>query len=647
MRRLTGSSRLAGPARRRRGYTIVELLVATTLTLILLGMVAVIFGAVSRSVHQSRAVLEMTSRLRAAKARLELDLEGVTALMVPPRRPEGGEGYFEFREGPIGPWIPPHLVARDTDRPRPPDAVDPVPYEPDATVVDFDDVLMFTSRSRKGPYVGRYRDTTLQSEEAEIIWFLRGRTLYRRLLLVAPQRMSDLDNNRDSNSDPTDYNGVIDSVDLTDAAGATHAFHEWYDLSARPEVDPTGTTAGLAIRPGWGWVLNSLGDLTKRENRYAHRVHPIDSFPFSMSRWGQLGLPTLRESAHPDWMTWANAAGMPAVTPIDVAADPTRPFDLWNEPHPWPEVDPVTGTLAAFQGTGMGERVAEDVILTNVIGFDVKVWDPKAPVLRAIRNDGGTPASAPADLMDDPTSDSVLLTPGDPGYPNALAHFWVAWSYPPATRPPAYRRYLPPGSDPYGRSGAWGAYVDLNYAAYAAAEYASIGVVPTYQSDFSGPNHARSQLTLAPVYDTWSLHYENNAAWIDLNGNGVFDTGEQFGDEDGDGLVDEGTDGFDNGNGIDDDGDGMIDEDGWNGLDDDGDGQVDEDDTYKNGIVDDGPDVDLDGDGLYTSPGEMGEWETMPPYFAPLRGIQVEIRTFEPDSRQVRTVTLVMDFVTK
>ena len=24
----------------------------------------------------------------------------------------------------------------------------------------------------------------------------------------------------------------------------------------------------------------------------------------------------------------------------------------------------------------MGPRVAEDVILTNVIGFDVKVWDP-------------------------------------------------------------------------------------------------------------------------------------------------------------------------------------------------------------------------------------------------------------------------------
>ena len=28
-----------------------------------------------------------------------------------------------------------------------------------------------------------------------------------------------------------------------------------------------------------------------------------------------------------------------------------------------------------------GTRIADDVILTNVIGFDVKAWDPTAPIL--------------------------------------------------------------------------------------------------------------------------------------------------------------------------------------------------------------------------------------------------------------------------
>ena len=42
---------------------------------------------------------------------------------------------------------------------------------------------------------------------------------------------------------------------------------------------------------------------------------------------------------------------------------------------------------------------------------------------------------------------------------------------------------------------------------------------------------------------------------------------------------------------------------------------------------------------------DMGERETMPPYSAPLRGIQVRIRVYEPDSRSVREVTLRQNFV--
>ena len=34
-----------------------------------------------------------------------------------------------------------------------------------------------------------------------------------------------------------------------------------------------------------------------------------------------------------------------------------------------------------------------------------------------------------------------------------------------------------------------------------------------------------------------------------------------------------------------------------------------------------------------------------PPYATPLRGIQVKIRVYEPDSRQVREVTVTQSFV--
>ena len=41
------------------------------------------------------------------------------------------------------------------------------------------------------------------------------------------------------------------------------------------------------------------------------------------------------------------------------------------------------------------------------------------------------------------------------------------------------------------------------------------------------------------------------------------------------------------------------------------------------------------------------EKPSSPPYPAPLRGIQIKIRIFEPDSRQIREVTIEQDFLPK
>jgi len=116
-----------------------------------------------------------------------------------------------------------------------------------------------------------------------------------------------------------------------------------------------------------------------------------------------------------------------------------------------------------------------------------------------------------------------------------------------------------------------GAYVDLDYALGNAG------------TPFDGPGVIRPGVpstTGVLYYDTWSTHYEKDG--IDQNGDGVIDSGT-------------------------------------NGFDDNG-----------NGVVDD--------------PTEM---ETSPPYPAPLRGIQIKIRCFEPDSRQIREVTVVQEFLPK
>jgi hypothetical protein len=41
------------------------------------------------------------------------------------------------------------------------------------------------------------------------------------------------------------------------------------------------------------------------------------------------------------------------------------------------------------------------------------------------------------------------------------------------------------------------------------------------------------------------------------------------------------------------------------------------------------------------------EWQYAPPYPYPIRGIQVKIRVFEPDSKQIREVTVAQDFLPK
>jgi hypothetical protein len=41
----------------------------------------------------------------------------------------------------------------------------------------------------------------------------------------------------------------------------------------------------------------------------------------------------------------------------------------------------------------------------------------------------------------------------------------------------------------------------------------------------------------------------------------------------------------------------------------------------------------------------VGEYETTPPYDKPLRGMQVLIRTYEPDSRAIRQVRVNQHFL--
>lgn len=452
-----------------RGFTLIEMLVSLAITLIMMGAVVTLFGVVSESVSGARSAIEMADRLRGAKEQLQLDLQGVTATMKPPLRPEMDQGYFEIIEEERSDAINgvENTIVGDFD-------------DHLLLIGDTDDKLMFTVRNRSAPFLGKANGAVVESPVAEVIYFLaqdntnsppvvfdatttsptRLYTLYRRVLLVAPS---------------------VGDQPISDE------YYNLYDVSARPFP----STAPTAMRP------NTLGDLTKRENRFGH----TNAWMFPL--WGP---------ANPTYGPAYNAR----VAPLGTDTSPS------------------------------GVRVGDDILLTNVLSFDVGVWDPGAPVYY--------------------DATGVAIEPSDPGW------------YPPTGTPISY-----------------GAYVDLGYG--KSATYTPLTGAPIPSFIKVNPNILATQTGFTQVvtdprtFDTWSLHYENDG----LTSTGVAVTA----------------------------GNGDL---ATNGLDDDGDGLVDERDL--------------------ATPASS-EYDTHPPYVAPLRGIKVTIRTYEPSSQQVREAVVIQNFDTK
>ena len=176
----------------------------------------------------------------------------------------------------------------------------------------------------------------------------------------------------------------------------------------RPDIGPINSTGtrfydsydlSAHLNGSGQMVANSLADLCYRENRYGHLTSPA---------------PFLIQSA--------------ALAPFS-SSDP---------------------------------RFGEDVVLTNVLSFDIKVWDPLVP----LRYDSHATTAVPG----------TPLVPSDYGYSGGAG-------FSPAI---------------------YGAYVDLNYSGTVNSTY------------FSGPYYGNGQLSLLSAtansgyatYDLWPAGYE-------------------------------------------------------------------------------------------------------------------------------------------
>jgi hypothetical protein len=188
-------------------------------------------------------------------------------------------------------------------------------------------------------YRGLVNNKVRESNFAEIVWFVRGTTLYRQARLIIGD-----DENLKTEYSPTDPT----------ANAIPSGFHNTNDVSV---AESNGKL-----------FFNKLSDLAKRENRFAHHYVGIPTFPFPHDlQYRELRLPTMAELD----------GGFSLSTPI---THPTQyRVDLWNNPN-YAANTAKPSLSSNANGTGWlvddGDRRGEDIVLTNVISFDIKVWNP-------------------------------------------------------------------------------------------------------------------------------------------------------------------------------------------------------------------------------------------------------------------------------
>ncbi len=242
---------------RRRGVTLVEMLVTLAILLLMMTVIVQIFQAATGALNSAQVYQELDNQLRLLDLTIRSDLGGVTCKLTPPNNPKNNTGYLEYGENEFA----------------------------DVQGEDSDDYIRFTAKAPAGqPFTGRMwiraayaaanggtntyqppQPITITSEYAEIIYFLRNGNLYRRVLLVAPALQSTIEpsvNNVNPGLNLPNGAGFFPIAlggDPVNLVGNQVSWQAVNDLSAHPATRGMATTNSV--------ILNTLGDLTNRENR--------------------------------------------------------------------------------------------------------------------------------------------------------------------------------------------------------------------------------------------------------------------------------------------------------------------------------------------------------------------------------------------
>lgn len=415
-----GTQRRTRPPQQRRGFTLVEMLVAVALVLLLMTLFAQVFQIAGSSVSTQRGLMENDQRARSVQTLLKGDLDKRTFRYLVPftvnedltssgAKLAQRRGYFYISE---------NVVGNDTD--------DVLAFTVDARVVnDSADTSDFFGRAfplatvRGIPNQPEGDDSRLDSNftgtspAAEVVYFLRAGNLYRRVLLIR-NASSRFDNDQPT---LTNSDGEFEIFSLSDGSGLMspppkyrgglggNNFWIDYDYSAHPRaVLASGggaflhdgcffnTTDTLTIPLSLPTYSQMTGEtdyqivrpIAYPANRFGHSfayLNGLVSSPANPPFGGQpreydssgnfVGRLTMEETSFP---------------PPPPASNSTYPFLSGSQTNTYADSQDIYNYNGSFTWTVNsndrvvdefrgGPRRGEDLVLSNVHSFDVKVYD--------------------------------------------------------------------------------------------------------------------------------------------------------------------------------------------------------------------------------------------------------------------------------
>lgn len=612
---------------RRGGFTLLEVLIATAVTLLMMLSLSQIFKVIGESMQRGRAVLELNNRLRSVTHRIRTDLRNLTAIPRPPADPGAGEGYFKYFDGARTDFSTALMTGSLAS----------------SRIGDVDDILMGTVKAGDTWFTGKVplfvlegrvptsqadleTQVTIASQYAEVVMFVQP--------LVASSQAGDQLNRSNPERNPgflvLDQNFFQD--DDLDSIPDAYRLH-YRTLLIRPDLNlPSGLLPGnISVNPplfvahpnfaslsGPPVALPSpLCDMAEVHTNCDLSVRRV----FDRSAGGLADFVAANSLA--DLASPANRFAHVQVHVPGTSSTTMPVLALGLQPsfnNPFLQ-DPLgdLGQDGPFRvGSGFlhpafclqRDRIGEDILATDILAFDVKVFDSSVPIL-PYRAPGST-------VFGEAGSGDQALSPSDPGYHRVLGELPVGtgdyvdlgWGRKTFLAATAENLTIPPSAN------LWGQFSGLSLAnRQARNSWVRAFTDSMYKSGTVITTQGNPPLLLVhqPSYDTWSSHYE---------GDGILHAERRPRD-------------------------GVVRINGLTSLypRSGGDDTANAMPIWRRTAIDAGTDG-IDNFGSAPGVDDASEMETSAPFPVPLRGVKVTVRMEDPGTRQMHQMSVVEEFVT-